>query len=119
MPRRPLTTCTEPRCGTRVARPGRCARHRSEIMRVYNRAPARRSAMREYGGAWAAIRRRVLIEEPVCPCGATATEVDHRLPLRDGGTHARANLQALCSTCHKRKTAEEHRGAGGRFVGRS
>lgn len=37
------------------------------------------------------------------PCG----EIDHRLPLSDGGTDDPANLQWLCVPCHQEKTAGE------------
>lgn len=35
-------------------------------------------------------------------------EVDHVLPLRDGGTNCLTNLWLLCVSCHKDKTAAEH-----------
>jgi 5-methylcytosine-specific restriction endonuclease McrA len=34
-------------------------------------------------------------------------ELDHIVPLVDGGSHDLANLQTLCTPCHKRKTARE------------
>jgi 5-methylcytosine-specific restriction endonuclease McrA len=34
-------------------------------------------------------------------------ELDHIVPLIDGGSHDMANLQTLCTPCHKRKTARE------------
>ncbi|MCH2187426.1 HNH endonuclease [Myxococcota bacterium] len=34
-------------------------------------------------------------------------EVDHIIPLVDGGSHDMTNLQSLCTPCHKRKTAAE------------
>lgn len=35
-------------------------------------------------------------------------DVDHRVPLADGGEHALSNLQLLCNDpCHKAKTARE------------
>ena len=34
-------------------------------------------------------------------------ELDHVVPLIDGGSHALSNLQTLCTPCHKRKTADE------------
>ena len=44
-------------------------------------------------------------------CGKRATiQVDHVTPVSQGGTHALANLQALCTgpgSCHARKTARE------------
>ena len=36
-------------------------------------------------------------------------EVDHIVPLIDGGGHEANNLQTLCTPCHKAKTAEEAR----------
>ena len=43
-------------------------------------------------------------------------QVDHRIPVTQGGTHALANLQVLCcgpGSCHGRKTATEGRGYRG------
>lgn len=34
--------------------------------------------------------------------------MDHIKPLRNGGTNALKNFQALCSNCHAIKTAEEN-----------
>ena len=34
-------------------------------------------------------------------------ELDHVVPLVDGGSHDPSNLQTLCTPCHKRKTAAE------------
>lgn len=36
-------------------------------------------------------------------------ELDHIVPLIDGGGHELANLQTLCTPCHKNKTAAEAR----------
>ena len=36
-------------------------------------------------------------------------ELDHIVPLIDGGSHELSNLQTLCTPCHKKKTAEEAR----------
>lgn len=36
-----------------------------------------------------------------------ATEVDHRVPLKQGGTDDRQNLQGLCHDCHAAKTKAE------------
>jgi 5-methylcytosine-specific restriction endonuclease McrA len=40
-------------------------------------------------------------------------ELDHIVPLIDGGGHDLLNLQTLCTPCHKRKTSVE---AAGRRV---
>ena len=34
-------------------------------------------------------------------------EMDHIIPLVEGGTNRRENLQALCKKCHRKKTAVE------------
>lgn len=58
-----------------------------------------------YGGDWPAIRKAYLRDNPACAeCGAPAKHIDHIKDLRDGGTHARENLQSLCVSCHSRKT---------------
>ena len=36
-------------------------------------------------------------------------ELDHVVPLIDGGSHDESNLQTLCTPCHKKKTATEAR----------
>jgi 5-methylcytosine-specific restriction endonuclease McrA len=35
-------------------------------------------------------------------------ELDHKIPLIDGGTHDLSNLQTLCVPCHREKSAREH-----------
>lgn len=103
MPNRPRSPCTEPGCPELVDRPGKCPAHR----RDYDRELKRRHTWRNYGGDWPKIRAQVLAEEPLCPCGARATDVDHVVPLRRGGTHQRSNLQPLCKPCHASKSAKE------------
>ena len=36
-------------------------------------------------------------------------ELDHVVPLIEGGSHDAGNLQTLCVPCHRRKTADEAR----------
>ena len=43
-------------------------------------------------------------------CGADATDVDHIVPLTQGGGNEWTNLQALCKSCHSRKTATQDGG---------
>jgi 5-methylcytosine-specific restriction protein A len=43
---------------------------------------------------------------------AASTEVDHIIPLRQGGKNTMDNLQGLCKSCHSRKTALEDGGFG-------
>lgn len=76
--------------------------------------PATVSAtVRTRGRAWMRIRARALRTNPLCTiCAAAgrvvgATEVDHRIPLHQGGTDDDANLQGLCHDCHADKTARD------------
>lgn len=41
--------------------------------------------------------------------GVKCHEVDHVVPLADGGTNEDGNLQLLCVECHRRKTTREAR----------
>lgn len=116
MPTRALQPCRDPRCIALVAS-GYCDAHRpAPSPRWSCKRDARPSARaRGYDSTWEAIRRAVLALTPLCPCGARATDVDHVLPLRQGGTHARGNLRALCHPCHSRRTARDmNRGRAGR-----
>lgn len=40
-------------------------------------------------------------------CTTLATEVDHVIPQAEGGSEDESNLQAICETCHKKKTRAE------------
>lgn len=40
-------------------------------------------------------------------CSQLATDVDHIIARRKGGTDDLQNLQSLCHACHSRKTARE------------
>jgi 5-methylcytosine-specific restriction protein A len=59
------------------------------------------------------MRERVLREEPLCrECDAkglvtATTTADHIIPLAEGGTGDRENMQGLCAPCHTAKTARE------------
>lgn len=60
---------------------------------------------------WKRLRRRILLERPWCQwpgCSRPATDVDHTLPLEDGGEPwDELNLSALCHPHHSRKTADD------------
>jgi 5-methylcytosine-specific restriction enzyme A len=57
---------------------------------------------------WPALRAFVLARDhyrcQVPGCGAPATDVDH---IHRGDDHRPANLRAICSPCHRRKSARE------------
>ena len=73
------------------------------------------------GDTWMAIRRAVMLRDGYqCQCCGIVrldNEVDHRIPLEQGGSNELDNLQALCggpTGCHTRKTkAEAAARAGG------
>lgn len=75
---------------------------------------------RGYGTAWDALRKIIMAQEPLCrTCTeqgrvTAATHVDHIVPKAEGGTDDPSNLQALCTDCHKDKTAHESARAQGR-----
>lgn len=60
------------------------------------------SALSKSGSSrrWRVIRAQVLAEEPVCPCGAPATEVDHIIARARGGGDQRDNLRGMCRPCN-------------------
>jgi len=59
------------------------------------------------------LRARVLHKQPFCvQCGQRASEVDHVIPRRAGGSDNLENLRALCRRCHASKTAREDGGFG-------
>ena len=111
MPRKPKRPCSSPGCPKLTD--GRfCEEHaKAEAKRYekYDRDPAVR---RRYGRAWKRIRDRYVQEHPLCElCQAEGRlvptqEVHHKLPLSEGGTHARENLIALCQSCHSKIHAE-------------
>lgn len=73
------------------------------------------AAARGYDARWRKLRTLVLADEPLCrtclAAGYTtpASEVDHIIPARQqrGLFYTRSNLQALCKSCHSKKTATE------------
>jgi 5-methylcytosine-specific restriction protein A len=90
-------------------------------LRARTRAPrittnwSKRASRQErgYGRAHDLMRKRVLVEEPLC-CTClkagryTPTKIaDHRTPKSEGGSDERSNYQGLCEPCHTAKTARE------------
>jgi len=99
-----------------------CDEHRRKIQARYD-AQRGTAAQRGYDARWRRLRKMHLAAHPLCadPYGAhaaqgelvAATEVDHIVPKRQGGSDAEKNLQALCKVCHSRKTIEDGRWGGG------
>lgn len=63
------------------------------------------------GRKWMKTRERWFIEHPSCAmCGRVGVpfDLDHRIPLIDGGVDDESNYQTLCRVpCHADKTALE------------
>ena len=83
----------------------------SSRVRVLDRNPE--ATPRQRGRPWMRRRTAWLKAHPFC-CHCEerghiviATEVDHVVPLVQGGADDESNLQGLCSPCHKAKTALE------------
>ena len=70
---------------------------------------------RTRGGAWMRARAAWLREHPLCvECDRLGfvsidVEVDHRIPLWEGGADDPSNYQTLCREHHQAKTAREAR----------
>lgn len=111
MPTLPLRPCPVAGCPSL----GRCAVHArpalppKEKPRLYDDRRGS-SAQRGYGYAWQKKRKKYIQDHPFCvKCGKPTTDVDHKIPRRLGGSEDDGNLQALCGSCHKAKTARERR----------
>ena len=105
MPSRALAVCSEPGCAEIATAGGRCEKHQRP-RKAWAGTENRPSASQRYGADWPKVRAAVLAQQPECAlCGAPATDVDHIVPKRWGGTDDADNLQPLCKACHKRKTA--------------
>lgn len=111
MPYKPKTPCSYPGC-PKLTTTRFCKEHQKLYDRNYEKYDRDRNAKRKYGRAWKRIRDRFIHAHPLCEeClkdgrYTKATEVHHRLPLSQGGTHAEENLEALCHECHSRITAK-------------
>jgi 5-methylcytosine-specific restriction protein A len=112
MPMLPKRPCPVAGCPV----PGPCPVHRRPVrpqpaqpVRLYDDRRGS-STQRGYGYAWQQRRKEYIKQHPFCVrCGKPTTDVDHKLARRFGGSEDDSNLQALCGSCHKAKTARERR----------
>jgi 5-methylcytosine-specific restriction protein A len=100
----PVRLCLEPRCPKPAHYRGRCPTH----ARTRNHHTHHHRAIYN-SKRWQTLRRHILHHQPLCThCGAIATDVDHIIPITQGGPiWAKANLQPLCNPCHSHKTRHE------------
>lgn len=105
-----LKTCMKPGC-TALTSGRYCDKHRpkdggrrpAEWRSWYNSSRFRNA------------RAAFMAEHPTCAvCGALATDLDHRIPHKGNALlfWDTGNWQALCDSCHGRKTASEDGGFG-------
>lgn len=84
----------------------------------WDHSPAKRQAdARNYGTNYRRQRQAALNRDRhrCVTCGATRDlQVDHIVPVSQGGTEDLTNLRTLCGRCHRSKTANE--GGGYRSV---
>ncbi|MGE5595524.1 MAG: HNH endonuclease [Hyphomicrobiales bacterium] len=94
-------------CGALTKRATRC-----RVCSRLHRLPRDRRNTAARGGsgwAWQRTRRAVLERDGhrCIACGATGVrfEVDHVLPLANGGSNELRNLRTLCLPCHRKRQA--------------
>ena len=90
--------------------PRRPPRHQpAGSRRLPSRSHGISPAKRGYGRTWRKLRLMFLREHPLCArCGQPAEHVDHVRPKPySQPDYDPDNLQALCASCHSKKTAEE------------
>ena len=122
MPYKPLKPCSYPGC-PKLTGERYCPEHKKLTDKQYDTYDRCRPASEFYRShAWKKKRQDFLIEHPFCEeCRrqgrlSKATLVDHIIPIRMGGPALDdENLQALCASCHSRKSIIE----GSRFGKRS
>ena len=93
---------------------GYCQQHARQLRQAED-AERGTASQRGYGATWRRLRTMFLAAHPLCadPFGVhegrpvAATDVDHIVMRRNGGTDDESNLQPLCHACHSRKTSAE------------
>ncbi len=122
MPYKPKRPCSYPGCPNLTE--GRyCVEHKKLMAQQYDKHQRSKESTAFYNSSeWRKKRANYLIEHPFCvECWkygrlTKATVVDHIIPIRMGGALLEdENLQALCPSCHTRKSILE----GSRFGKRS
>ncbi len=113
MPRRPNIPCKHPGCNRLIPAGSKyCEEHTMQ-----HRSYARTTKEKGYDGRWRKARARYLKAHPLCvKCVAKgkyqkAAVVDHIVPHRGNKKlfWDESNWQALCKSCHDKKTMTEDR----------
>ncbi len=127
MPLRSWKPCHHPGCKELIREENYCARHNQEHQAEYEQKRDS-AASRGYDAKWRRLRKMYLRAHPICTDPfkdhskqlVVATEVDHVIPISDGGTDDWDNLQGLCKPCHSKKGAKDgHRWGRGKKISRA
>ncbi len=122
MPYKQPKPCRRPGC-PELTHNGYCAKHQAKYLdqqrqskAFYDRKRPSRSK-RGYTRRWYRYREGYLQAHPLCinfdDCRRPAEVIDHIKPVAAGGEFWDAeNHQAMCKSCHDRKTATEDGGFG-------
>ncbi|MFI2909448.1 HNH endonuclease [Streptomyces sp. PDY-4] len=109
---RAASICLERGCVKRTFRSGRCVDH-APAERPWARKSARNQTASSVLRGWERqVRPRALARDGFAclHCGGRERlEVDHVVPIAQGGTWTLDNAQTLCQDCHKVKSAEDRR----------
>lgn len=114
MPMKPLKPCCAPGCRELVRGTRYCAKHQHMGAAWATSKRAERAGIS--GRPWRRLRDQILRRDNyLCQCeecrrtGAVreAHEVDHILPLSQGGSDAPSNLRSINRDCHRAKTQRE------------
>ena len=101
-----LHYCLWPRCSVKLKYYGYCEEHKEKRKKNFTKRDKRGSTERGYDTGWQRFRKWYLKQQDSkCEfCGEPAEELDHIIPLEDGGKKlSTSNVQALCRECHRRK----------------
>lgn len=113
MPSKSKRPCKRNGC-PEVVDSGYCEEHSEQESAPFSdasRSEESRKRKKHYGTKrWQKVRKRVLRRDPICQmCEKNPSkEVDHIVPLAEGGDDSMENLQGLCSSCHSAKTIREN-----------
>jgi len=113
MPARSLKHCAAAGCHVLVRGVRHCQKHQ-HLSTAWS--SSKRSSNSITGRPWRRLRQQVLERDNyLCQCSdcktlgkvAAADEVDHIVPVSQGGKNDMENLQAINKNCHKKKTNTE------------
>jgi len=115
---RPLKPCNAPGCSALVRGARYCEKHQYLSAAWATSRRAERAGLS--GRPWRRLRDQILLRDSyLCQCDECrrlgrllpANEVDHVIPLSQGGSDSPENLRAINRDCHRAKTQRESRAA--------